>query len=57
LIIIDASQLFKKGRNQNTLEPEHMDQIFAWYCGYQDVKGVVKVVALEEIAQNDWNLN
>lgn len=57
VLIIDASQLFKKGRNQNTLEPEHIDQIFAWYWGYQDVAGVAKVVTLDEIAQNDWNLN
>lgn len=57
VLIIDASQLFKRGRNQNTLEPEHIEQIFAYYCGYQDVKGVAKVVALEEIPQNDWNLN
>lgn len=57
VLIIDASQIFKKGRNQNTLEPEHINQIFAWYCGYQDVAGVAKVVTLDEIAQNDWNLN
>jgi type I restriction enzyme M protein len=57
VLIIDASRLFKKGRNQNTLTPEHIDQIFAWYKGYQDQAGVSKVVSLDEIAQNSWNLN
>lgn len=57
VLIVDASKLYKKGRNQNTLEPEHINQIFAWYRGYQDVAGVAKVVTLDEIAKNDWNLN
>jgi type I restriction enzyme M protein len=57
VLIIDASRLFKKGRNQNTLEPEHVEQIFKWYRGYTDVPGAARVVALEEIARNDWNLN
>jgi type I restriction enzyme M protein len=57
VLIIDASHLFKKGRNQNTLEPEHVEQIFHWYRGYADVPGAARVVTLDEIARNDWNLN
>jgi type I restriction enzyme M protein len=57
VLIIDASRLFKKGRNQNTLEPEHVEQIFKWYRGYTDVPGAARVVKLEDIARNDWNLN
>lgn len=57
VLIIDASRLFKKGRNQNTLEPEHVAQIFQWYRGYADVAGTARVVPLDEIARNDWNLN
>lgn len=57
VLIVDASRLFKKGRNQNTLEPEHIDQIFAWYRAYKDVPGAARLVTLDEIAQNDWNLN
>ena len=29
-LIIDASSLFRKGRTQNFLEPEHAEQIVAW---------------------------
>jgi type I restriction enzyme M protein len=57
VLIIDASRLFKKGRNQNTLEPEHVEQVFRWYRGYVDVPGAARVVTLDEIARNDWNLN
>ena len=57
VLMIDASQLLKKGRNQNTLEPEHVEQIYTWYHEHTDVDGVARVVTLEEIAQNDWNLN
>jgi type I restriction enzyme M protein len=55
--MIDASRLFKKGRNQNTFEPEHSAQLFDWYQAYRDVPGAARVVALDEIARNDWNLN
>ncbi len=57
VLMIDASKLFKKGRNQNTLESAHVEQIYAWYRNYQDVPGVAKIVTLDEIAQNEWNLN
>jgi len=57
VLIVDASTVFKKGRNQNTLLPEHVDQIFAWYRAYKNVEGIAKVVTLEEIDANDWNLN
>jgi type I restriction enzyme M protein len=57
VLIIDASELYKRGRNQNTLEPGHVDQILTWYQAYEDVAGAARVVALGEIAENDWNLN
>jgi type I restriction enzyme M protein len=57
VLMVDAARLFKKGRNQNTLEPEHSAQIYAWYQAYQDVPGAARVVALSEIEGNDWNLN
>jgi len=57
VLMLDASRLYKRGRNQNTLEPEHAAQILDWYRLYDDVSGVAKVVTLDEIAANDWNLN
>jgi type I restriction enzyme M protein len=57
VLFIDASQVFKKGRNQNELLPEHVDRITGWYTAYADAEGVAKVVALHEIRENDFNLN
>ena len=57
ILIVDASKQFRRGRNQNTLEPEHVDRIFGWYRDFRDVDGVARVVSLDEVAQNDFNLN
>lgn len=57
VLIVDASEQFKRGRNQNTLLPEHVDRILKWYAGFKNAKGAAKVVTLDEIAKNDWNLN
>ena len=54
---IDASTLFKRGRNQNTLEPDHVNQILNWYRGLEDVPGKVRIVSLSEIKDQGWNLN
>lgn len=57
VLIVDASELYQRGRNQNTLEPDHTDQILTWYQAYKDLEGAARVVAFAEIAANDWNLN
>lgn len=57
VLMIDAAGLYQSGRNQNTLEPEHAQQILSWVQAYEDVVGHAKVVSLAEIAANDWNLN
>jgi hypothetical protein len=57
VLIVDASKEFKKGRAQNELLPEHVDRIYQWYTGHKDVAGVARLVSLDEIQQNDWNLN
>lgn len=57
VLVIDASRLYKRGRNQNTLEQNHTAQILDWYNNYRDVPGAVRVVPLREVADNNWNLN
>jgi type I restriction enzyme M protein len=54
---IDASTLFKRGRNQNTLESPDVSQILSWYRDFKDVPGKVRVVGLSEIKQQAWNMN
>ena len=56
-MFIDAADQVRKGRAQNTLEPEHIETIYQWYADFKDVKNHVKVVDLEEIKANGYNLN
>lgn len=57
VLIVDASKEFRTGRAQNELLPEHVDQIYRWYHGFADVAGVARVISLDEIASNEYNLN
>jgi type I restriction enzyme M protein len=57
VLILDASREFKSGRAHNELLPEHVERIYSWYRDCKDVEGIARVVALDEIATNDWNLN
>jgi type I restriction enzyme M protein len=57
VLFIDASRLFKRGRNQNTLEPVHADQIYELYRDYESVERLAYLATLDEIERNDWNLN
>jgi len=57
IAIIDASDQCRVGRAQNFLEPEHVSTIFNWYQDFTDVPDHVKIVNLDDIAQNDFNLN
>lgn len=57
LLFIDASREFKTGRAQNELLPEHVQNIHRLYEEYRDVEGVCRVVDLDKIRENDFNLN
>jgi type I restriction enzyme M protein len=57
VLVIDAQTLFKKGRAQNFLEPEHALQIYRWYRDFADVEHHARVVSIEDIAKEDWTLN
>ncbi|TWE10470.1 N-6 DNA methylase [Rudaeicoccus suwonensis] len=57
VLFINGETLFKRGRNQNTLEPCHAQQILDVYEGYADVEGLAHVASFEEIAGNGYNLN
>lgn len=57
VLIVDGSREFRKGRNQNTLEPEHVDRLFRLYEDYANVPGQAQVANMDEIASHDYNLN
>ncbi|GAB4044421.1 type I restriction-modification system subunit M [Spirosoma jeollabukense] len=55
--IIDASQEFKEGKNQNELEDRHVQHILAAYDAGLDIDKFMKVVDVADIKANDYNLN
>jgi type I restriction enzyme M protein len=57
VLIADASRLFRRGRAQNYLEPEHASEILGSYRNFADVQDAVRVVTLNEIKAEDWTLN
>lgn len=56
-LFINGEQLYRRGRNQNTLEPEHTDTLLKAYQDYADAEGLAALVSLDDIEANDYNLN
>ena len=48
---------YRKDKNQNKLDPEHVEAIFKAYTDRVDVERFAHVASLEEIRGNDFNLN
>jgi type I restriction enzyme M protein len=57
VLIVDASDLYRTGRAQNFLDPEHAEQIMEWVRAFTDVEGRSQVVGIKEIEEQDWTLN
>lgn len=57
VLIINGETLFKKGRNQNTLEPAHATRLLDLYRGFADVEGLSAVASHADITKNGYNLN
>jgi type I restriction enzyme M protein len=57
VLLVDGSDLFRKGRNQNTLEPEHVDSLLDAYVSYTNEEGRCRVATLDEIDDQGGNLN
>ena len=54
---IDASELFKKETNNNTLTDEHIAQIMQVFDSKEDIAHFAKSVENKEIAENDYALS
>jgi type I restriction enzyme M protein len=57
VFFIDASEQIRIGRAQNYLEPEHVQKIFEVYSNNKDVQNYSKIVSIQDIKANDYNLN
>ena len=54
---IDASGLFKPATNNNSLEPEHIEQILKLFADKEDVPHLARTVSNDEIANEENNYN
>jgi len=57
VLFIDASRDFEKGKNQNVLRPEDLNQIVETWEQRKDVLRYAHVAPMDEIDANDFNLN
>ncbi len=57
VLFINADRDYREGRAQNTIEPQHIEKIAAAYEAFEDIERFARVVAREELRQNDDNLN
>ena len=57
VLFIDASQEYQEGKRQNTLRDQDIEKIVGAYRGYENIEKYSRVVPLDEIAENDYNLN
>ncbi|KOR27572.1 hypothetical protein TI03_06605 [Achromatium sp. WMS1] len=48
---------YQEGKNQNKLREQDINKIVAVFDGYKEINRYSKVVTLDEIRENDYNLN
>jgi len=57
ILLVNASQLFVKGRPKNEFTQDHVEKITALYSQWKEEEEVSKIVRIEEISKNDYNLS
>lgn len=57
VLVVNGEMVFRRGRNQNTLEPEDASRLLSTYNAFTDIAGLSRVVSLDEIADHGYNLN
>lgn len=57
MLFIDASRDYQEGKNQNVLRDQDIDKIVSAFEKWEDQDKYCRVVSLEEIKENDYNLN
>jgi type I restriction enzyme M protein len=57
ILLVNASHLFSKGKPKNYLEDEHIEQISEVYLNWKEEEELSKIITLDELAKNDFNLS
>lgn len=57
VLFIDASQKFEKGKKQNAMTDEHIEEVIELYNNRETVEKEAYLASFEDIESNDFNLN
>ncbi|MFA5130645.1 MAG: N-6 DNA methylase [Patescibacteria group bacterium] len=57
IMFINADLEFEAGRAQNYLRAEHVEKIITAFNRWEDIPAFARVVSLDDIKANDYNLN
>ncbi len=57
IFFIEASKEYKSNKAQNILTEEHITRIVSTYEARKDIEKLARSVAIDEVAENDYNLN
>ncbi len=57
ILFVNGEAFFARGRNQNTLEPEHAVVLLRAYEAFTDDPGMAHVAGLDEVTANGFSLN
>ena len=57
VLFINSELEYQEGKNQNKLRDEDIEHILNVYDAYEDERRYSKVVEMDEIRENDYNLN
>jgi type I restriction enzyme M protein len=57
ILLINASKEFQPGKKQNTLSKENIQKIVSAYREFRDIEKFARVVTIEEVKENDYNLS
>jgi type I restriction enzyme M protein len=57
VLFINGELEYEEGKNQNRLRNEDIEKIVSTFENYEDSKRYSKVIGLDEIRENDFNLN
>ncbi len=57
ILLINASELYKKGRPKNYLDERSIERISDIYLNWKEEEGISKIITKDEAVKNDYNLS
>ncbi|HEX2094912.1 MAG TPA: class I SAM-dependent DNA methyltransferase [Longimicrobiaceae bacterium] len=57
ILLINASQMFSKGRPKNFLEEQHVNDVASLFQEWKSVPGLTALISVQEAASGDYNLS